>query len=105
MCVSVGGHAGDPSPAGQEAISHLTTSMRICVAVALAVAAVMAIAAPARATTYPAGFEERTVASGLTQPTTIAWVPDGRMFIAEKDGRVRVVMPNGTLSPTPVLDI
>jgi glucose/arabinose dehydrogenase/PKD repeat protein len=79
--------------------------MRICVAAALAIAAVMAITAPARATTYPAGFEERTVASGLTQPTTVAWVPDGRMFIAEKDGRVRVVMPNGTLSPTPVLDI
>ncbi len=71
----------------------------------MAVAALTAGSAPAGAATYPTGFEERSVASGLTAPVATAWVPDGRMFIAEKRGRVKVVMPNGVLSPTPVLDI
>jgi glucose/arabinose dehydrogenase len=57
------------------------------------------------AATYPTGFEERTVASGLTAPTAVAWAPDGRMFIAEKGGRVKVVTAGGTLLSTPLLDI
>jgi glucose/arabinose dehydrogenase len=71
----------------------------------VAVVAVLFAVAPARAATYPAGFEERTVATGLSAPTAIAFAPDGRIFVAEKKGRVRVVMPNGVLSPTPLLDI
>jgi glucose/arabinose dehydrogenase len=51
----------------------------------------------------PNGFEERTVASGLSLPTAIAWAPDGRMFVAEKKGFVRVVDPDGTAKP--LLDI
>ena len=59
----------------------------------------------ARAATLSAGFEERTVASGLTAPTAVDWAPDGRMFVAEKAGRVRVVTAAGTLLSTPLLDI
>ena len=43
--------------------------------------------------------------TGLRQPTAVSWAPDGRMFVAEKEGRVRVVMPDGRLRPTPLLDI
>ena len=49
------------------------------------------------AATLPTGFEERTVVSGLTAPTAVDWAPDGRMFVAEKAGRVRVVTAAGTL--------
>ena len=59
----------------------------------------------AGAATPPVGFEERTVVSGLTAPTAVDWAPDGRMFIAEKAGRVRVVTAGGTLLSTPLLDI
>ena len=59
----------------------------------------------AGAATLPTGFEERTVASGLTAPTAVDWAPDGRMFVAEKAGRVRVVTSSGTLVATPLLDI
>src|SRR5687767_6348416 len=59
----------------------------------------------AGAATLPIGFEERTVASGLTAPTAVDWAPDGRMFVAEKAGRVRVVTAAGTLLSTPLLDI
>src|SRR5215203_579584 len=53
--------------------------------------------APAVATTLPAGFGETTLASGLNAPTAVDWAPDGRMFIAEKRGVVRVRTPGGAL--------
>ena len=59
----------------------------------------------AQAATLPSFFEERTLASRLTVPVDVAWAPDGRMFIAEKAGRVRVVSANGTLQAAPLIDI
>ncbi len=58
----------------------------------------------AHAATYPAGFEGRTLVSGLNQPTAVAYAPDGRMFIAEKAGRLKVVAPGGSTA-TQLLDI
>ncbi len=45
------------------------------------------------------GFVTDTVASGLTLPTAIAFAPDGRIFIALKDGQVKIVK-NGVLLGT-----
>ena len=45
----------------------------------------------------PEGFSEERVASGLDLPTAIVYAPDGRLFIAEKAGVVRVVDPAGKL--------
>ena len=56
------------------------------------------------APTFPVGFVSETVISGLTGPTTIAFAPDGRIFIAQKDGRVRV-FENGALLPTDFINI
>ena len=39
------------------------------------------------------GLEARTVASGLNAPVAASWAPDGRVFIAEKSGTVKVVLP------------
>jgi glucose/arabinose dehydrogenase len=52
----------------------------------------------------PANFVQDVVASGLTLPTDIAFLPDGRLLIAEKDGVVRIVK-NGSLLPTPFISI
>jgi glucose/arabinose dehydrogenase len=41
-------------------------------------------------TALPPGFTVDTVVTGVVDLTTIAWAPDGRMFIAQKDGKVRV---------------
>lgn len=51
------------------------------------------------AATVPAQFADQTVASGLSSPTAMASAPDGRLFIAEKGGRVRIVK-NGSLLST-----
>jgi glucose/arabinose dehydrogenase len=47
------------------------------------------------------------VVKGLKEPTFVAWPPDGsqRLFILERGGRVRVADTDGTLHPTPFLDI
>lgn len=51
----------------------------------------------------PAGFILEELVGGLN-PTTMALAPDGRLFIAEKDGAVLVV-ENGTLQSQPFLSV
>jgi glucose/arabinose dehydrogenase len=52
--------------------------------------------ADARAATYSvAGFTDTAVASGLDQPTDFAFLPDGRILILERAGRVLVSPPGG----------
>ena len=45
---------------------------------------------PARGSTLPAGFQDRVVLSGLTNPTVVRFAPDGRVFVAQKNGVIRV---------------
>ncbi|CCH00625.1 HHIP-like protein 2 [Fibrella aestuarina BUZ 2] len=52
------------------------------------------------AQTLPPNFGLATVASGLSTPTVVVSAPDGRLFITEQNGRLRVVR-NGNLLPTP----
>src|SRR5688572_17097775 len=52
----------------------------------------------AGAATLPAGFSETRVAAGLASPTAMAIAPDGRVFVAEKGGTLRVVRNNALLS-------
>jgi glucose/arabinose dehydrogenase len=51
---------------------------------------VAATAPAARAATLPPGFQESVVISGLTQPTAVRFAPDGRVFVAEKRGVIKV---------------
>jgi glucose/arabinose dehydrogenase len=38
----------------------------------------------------PTGFQETVVFSGLTNPSAIEFAADGRVFVAEKGGRIKV---------------
>jgi glucose/arabinose dehydrogenase len=78
-------------------------ALSVAAAVGFAGIALVLAAGSAEAATLPNGFEEQTVASGLSLPTAIAWTPDGRMFIAEKKGVVHVVAPDGAIQQ--LLDI
>ena len=50
------------------------------------------------------GFATETIVSGLVQPIAFAQSGDGRIFVAEKAGVIRVI-ENGQLLATPFLDI
>jgi len=52
--------------------------------------------------TVPAGFQVNTIVRGLFLPTSFVFAPDGRMFIAEKSGTVRV-FKDGQLLTTPLI--
>ena len=43
-------------------------------------------------------LEVQTVASGLVNPWGLAFLPDGRMLVTERPGRMRIVTANGVLS-------
>jgi glucose/arabinose dehydrogenase len=55
-------------------------------------------------TTLPAGFVETQVATGLNSPTAMAFAPDGRLFVAEQTGALRVVKNHAPL-PTPFVTL
>jgi glucose/arabinose dehydrogenase len=48
--------------------------------------------------TLPSGFSQSQVVSGLTAPTDMEFAPDGRLFVAEQAGKVRIAQPGGTLA-------
>ena len=60
--------------------------------------------APAAAATVPPGFVETPIASGLNNPTAMAFAPDGRLFVCEQGGALRVIK-NGSLLATPFVTL
>ncbi len=58
----------------------------------------------AAAATLPPGFSESQVAGGLTRPTAMAFAPDGRLFICEQDGTLRIVK-DGVLLAAPFVSL
>jgi glucose/arabinose dehydrogenase len=53
----------------------------------------------------PAGFTETTVFSGLTNPTAVRFSPDGRVFVAEKSGLIKVFSSLSDTTPEVYADL
>jgi glucose/arabinose dehydrogenase len=51
------------------------------------------------ASALPTGFQETTVFTGLTNPAAIEFAADGRVFVAEKGGRIKVFSNLSDSSP------
>src|SRR4051812_20594649 len=55
-------------------------------------------------TSVPTGFTESTVASGLSAPTAMAFAPDGRLFVSEQGGDLKV-LKNGAVLAEPFVSL
>ncbi|HZS94386.1 MAG TPA: PQQ-dependent sugar dehydrogenase [Chloroflexota bacterium] len=66
--------------------------------IAIAFLISLSIVSPARAQgglSLPAGFHAGIYAEGLSGPTAIAFGPDERLYVAQENGAVRRIAPNG----------
>ncbi|HEX8528473.1 MAG TPA: PQQ-dependent sugar dehydrogenase, partial [Cytophagales bacterium] len=57
----------------------------------------------ATASVLPTGFVESRLATGI-DPTSLEVAPDGRLFVTEKNGRIRIIK-NGVMLSTPFLSL
>jgi glucose/arabinose dehydrogenase len=70
--------------------------------------ALLVSAAPAVPGGIDLGVSAQLYAEGLAEPVDIAFTGlpgDTRMFVVERDGRIKIVQSNGTVLATPFLDI
>src|SRR4030095_12768981 len=72
--------------------------------VLLTVTFLLAWSSSSYAATVPPGFTDSLVAGGVSHPSAMALAPDGRIFVCQQDGALRVIK-NGVLLPTPFLTV
>src|SRR5688572_31274915 len=63
-----------------------------------------AVPAKLSAADLPGGFSETLIASGLANPTAMALASDGRIFVCQQTGELRVIRDR-TLLPTPFVTL
>ena len=56
------------------------------------------------AAAIPTGFTDSKMTGGLNTPTAMEFAPDGRLFVAEKGGALRIIK-NGALLSTPFVSV
>lgn len=64
----------------------------------------IAAASVVNAQTYPANFSQVSVATGISNPTVLAFAPDGRIFVAQQNGAL-LVIKNGMKLSTPAIQL
>lgn len=74
-----------------------------CIALGLALGSgARALSAETAITTQQHSFRIVTLVRGLEHPWGLAFLPDGRLLVTERPGRLRIVGADGTLEPQPV---
>jgi glucose/arabinose dehydrogenase len=53
----------------------------------------------------PAGFSDAVFCTGLSLPVAMEFAPDGRLFVCEKNGALRIVSPGGLLLAAPFMTL
>jgi glucose/arabinose dehydrogenase len=68
------------------------------------IASLLIFSSSIKAQTYPTGFQQVLVANGISNPTVMAFAPDGRLFVAQQTGALRII-ENGVLLSTPAITL
>jgi len=82
--------------------------MKRLLTIATCLAALVALALPVQAAAEPAllpGFQDEVVFDGLALPTNFRFAPDGRVFVAEKSGQIKVFDSLEDTTPTVFADL
>src|ERR1700709_2479611 len=78
----------------------VTTSLMVATALTATFLVVTGTRGENTSFTSSAGqLEVTTIASGLVNPWSLGFLPDGRMLVTERPGRIRIVTAEGQLSP------
>ncbi|HEX2051210.1 MAG TPA: PQQ-dependent sugar dehydrogenase [Actinomycetota bacterium] len=85
--------------------THRSRRRLALAAISLALATAVLPPAGAGASSPLPGFDDVVVWSGLTNPTAISFAPDGRVFVAEKSGLVKVFSGPGDASADVFADL
>jgi glucose/arabinose dehydrogenase len=78
--------------------AHLFATVALAVLASVGTLLVLPIGSAQGAPSVPQGFTDSLVTNGLTNPTDMEFAPDGRLFVTEQAGRVRIAKPDGTLA-------
>ena len=84
-------------------MSQISRSTATCLAVLLTL--LLHAGPTAGQTVLPTGFLETVVFNGLSYPTAVRFALDGRVFVAEKGGAVKVFSSLSNPTPTVVADL
>jgi glucose/arabinose dehydrogenase len=83
--------------------------LRVLVAMLLIASMAVVLSATAHqaraALAVPGGFRQQAVTSGLTNPTNVQFSPDGRVFVAEKGGVIKMYDSLADATPTIYADL
>ena len=60
---------------------------------------------PAAASTLPSGFHDTVALSGLTNPTVVQFASDGRIFVGQKNGMIKVFSSLTDTAPVTFADL
>ena len=98
---------GQDLDGGEEGLGHgdnCTRGTATLPLMPLLLLVLLLLALPASAATLPADFTETLVAKGIVRPTAMALAPDGRIFVCEQTGALRVIK-DGKLLPDPFVKV
>jgi glucose/arabinose dehydrogenase len=85
--------------------SPVRSASLLCALALVALVAAWSCPHAAQATPLQPGFTESVVFNGLTDPTDVAFAPDGRVFVAEKSGLIKVFPNLGPSTPLVAADL
>jgi glucose/arabinose dehydrogenase len=80
------------------------TQSSINALILLFILSLLIFSASIKAQSYPTGFQQVLVANGISNPTVMAFAPDGRLFVAQQTGALRIIQ-NGVLLATPAITL
>ncbi len=93
------GRRSRPSPTARPSVA-------VALVLALVVSTLTAVTGPAGAAgVVPDGFEDEIVFDDLDFPTTLDWLSDGRVLVAEKSGRLWMYASTADTSPVLFADL